>query len=439
MKSLNARLGSGLVIALLAIFLVQWLLVSLVVRDVTEDYIATRITRDVEFLLADLGFDTEGNPVLEQPPQGLYNSGPFSGQYFQISADGRTLRSESIWDETLAVPEVAVGGVVQTRLPGPLEQSLLAVSMGFRKQGHNLVITVAEDISAVDAGIRSFQRQYLVLSFGLLSLLLLSQWWIVRRSLRPLTETRLDLERVSRGETGKLPEDVPLEVRPLVTEINLLLELLSRRLERTRTAIGNLAHQLKLPLSLLTQLGNTDELKQHPQLQQNLLQQTGVIGHALERELGRARLAGDGKSGRRFAPREDIGSLLLVLERVYQDKKLIMEQQIAAAQAWPADQEDMLELFGNLLDNACKWAAVRIRIRIDANRTVTIEDDGPGCPPEQMERLCVRGQRLDESVDGHGLGLSIATDIVSFYKGTLVFSRSVELGGMRVTVAFPLS
>jgi len=436
LKSLNARLGSGLVLALLAIFIIQWLLVSLVIREVTEDYIATRITRDIEFLLGGISFDAEGRPVLGSQPQGLYNSGPFSGQYFQISTGGTILRSESVWDESLAMPAVAVGEVAQGRLIGPLDQSLLAVSMGFQKQGHSLVITVAEDISAVDAGINLFQRQYLLFSLGLMSLLLLCQWWIVRRSLRPLTETRLDLERVSRGETEKLPEDVPLEVRPLVTEINLLLELLSRRLERTRTAIGNLAHQLKLPLSLLSQLGNDPDLEQHPQLRQRMLEQTGVIGDALERELGRARLAGDGKSGRRFMPHEDIDSLLLVVSRVYQDKNLTINQKIAPGPAWPADQEDMLELFGNLLDNACKWARSCVSISVGTNRTVVIEDDGPGCPPEQMELLCARGSRLDESIDGHGLGLSIAADITSFYKGTLEFSRSPGLGGMRVTVRF---
>ncbi|MEX2352622.1 MAG: hypothetical protein WD709_00440, partial [Gammaproteobacteria bacterium] len=354
MKSLNARLGSGLVLALLVVFFLQWLLVSLIIRDVTEEYIATRLSRDVEFLLAGISFDADGKPVLEKQPQGLYNSGPFSGQYFQISTGGSILRSDSLWDESLPVTSLIPGEIEQVRLPGPVGQTLLAVSRGFQKQGHTLVITVADDISEVDAGIHTFQRLYLLFSLGLLLLLLLSQWWIVRRSLKPLTATRLDLERISRGESEKLPEQVPLEIQPLVSEINLLLDLLSRRLERTRTAIGNLAHQLKLPLSLLSQLAGDPELEQHPQLRKNLLQQIDTLRDALERELGRARLAGDGKSGHRFVPQEDIGSLLSVLRRVYQDRDLSLEQEIAPGTTWPADREDMLELFGNLLDNACK-------------------------------------------------------------------------------------
>src|SRR5690606_25477888 len=111
---------------------------------------ATRIIRDVELLLGELSFDEADNPVLGSQPQGLYNRGPFSGQYFQISTGGVILRSESIWDETLLVPAIATGDIVQSRLPGPLGQTLLAVSMGFQKQGHSLVITVAEDISAVE-------------------------------------------------------------------------------------------------------------------------------------------------------------------------------------------------------------------------------------------------------------------------------------------------
>ena len=437
MRSLNTRLGSGLIVALLLVFAVQWLLVSLIIRHVTEEYIATRMTRDVEQLLAALTFDAAGNPLLAEQPAGLYNSGPFSGQYFQVSTGDQVLRSESIWDETLAVSAVTVGETARQRLSGPLDQALLALSMGFQKQGHNITITVAEDLSAVDAGIDTFQRLYLLFSLGLMVLLLLVQWWIVRRSLSALTTTRLDLERITRGESETLPEDVPAEIRPLVSEINLLLGLLARRLDRTRTAIGNLAHKLKTPLSLLSQLEDEPAMEQHPRFRQRLRLQVTAMADSLERELGRARLAGDSKSGRRFVPRDDIDSLVSTMKRVYQDKQLIIEQDFQTEANWPADQEDMLELFGNLLDNACKWANTTVRISIGTDHIAVIDDDGPGCPPDLMESLRSRGRRLDETVDGHGLGLSIAHDIVTFYKGHLDFAGSPDLGGMRVKVNLP--
>lgn len=433
MRSLNARLGSGLLIALLTVFILQWLLISVIIRNVTEDYIVTRLTRDSRELLGALEFDTGDRPFLDGGPPGLYDSGPFSGQYFQIRVNGETLRSESIWDRDLPMPEVAAGEAVRQRLPGPLEQTLLEISRGYVKQGQKVIISVAEDISAVDAGIARFQRYYLLFSLGMMLLLLLCQWWIVRRSLRALTASRLDLERVYRGETEQLPENAPAEIQPLIKEINRLLALLARRLQRTRTAVGDLAHKLKTPLSLIAQLGNDPAVRDHPRIRERLQEQAAVMRNTLDRELGRARLAGDGGSGRRFVPAGDLSSLAMTLESIYKEKNIIIERDIEPDVVWQAEREDMLELFGNLLDNACKWSRGRVRIVCGKNDAV-IEDDGPGCSPEEIALLGDRGRRLDETVDGHGLGLAIAGDIVNFYQGRMEFDQSPDLGGLRVRV-----
>ncbi len=332
---------------------------------------------------------------------------------------------------------VNVGETVSQRLPGPVDQVLLALSMGFQKQGNGLTITVAEDISAVDAGIYTFQFLYFLFSLFMMILLLISQRWIVRSSLKPLTNARLNLENIARGQTDKLPEDVPIEIRPLVNEINLLLNLLKRRLDRTRTAIGNLAHKLKTPMSLLSHLENDPVVDKYPKYRQQLRQQVDSMSASLERELNKARLAGDGKSGKRFIPGDDIGSLLNTLQQVYFDKHIEVYSDIQSYVNWPADHEDMLELLGTLLDNAYKWANSQIRITVYDHYKIVIEDDGPGCPSEMMQSLSTRGRRLDETVDGYGLGLSIADDIVSFYKGTLDFGQSEKFGGMKVTVTFP--
>ena len=133
--------------------------------------------------------------------------------------------------------------------------------------------------------------------------------------------------------------------------------------------------------------------------------------------------------GRRFDLYQELPPLFAALKQIYHDKNLAMEWRIAPGLTYPAEREDMLELFGNLLDNACKWAAHRVVFEVSG--------DGPGAPEEKLAQLSERGRRLDESVGGHGLGLSIAREIVAYYRGEMGFERSPQLGGFRVWVRLP--
>ncbi|GJM05315.1 MAG: two-component sensor [marine bacterium B5-7] len=435
MKSLKARLGSGLIIALLLVFTLQWLVVSIAIKHVTENYVASHIQHDIDVLLANINFDEENIASLLREPEGRFNDGPFTGQYYQVYSTHTTLRSRSLWDQSLIVDPISTGDTLQKIIEGPLKQPLLAISKGFKKQGNDITITVAEDLSVVNKGIESMQHLYLLLSLGLLLLLLLSQQWIVSRSLKSLTSTRLNLERVSRGETDRLSESVPTEVLPLVQEINLLLGLLSRRLQKTRSAVGNLAHALKTPLSLLLNTKEDPIIKNETELLNTLDKQIESIQVTLERELNRARLSGDAKSGQRFKPKTELPALIETLQQIHKQRHLDIELTIPDQSNWNADHEDMMELFGNLADNACKWATKRVRITLEkSSGHFIIEDDGPGCPTDQLELLSHRGLRLDESISGHGLGLSIVNEIIHHYEGQIIFDESTFLGGLKVTV-----
>lgn len=441
MKSLKRHLGVNLVVALLLVFGGQWLLVSFTIERLAENYISGRIEQDVDNLLAAISFDSDGQIILQNDSHQRYESGPYSGHYFVIQADQSRLVSESLWDQNLDVPPVPVGETTIANTTGPLDQFLLVVSKGFNKLGRNVNISVAEDISAVRKTIRSFQWQYLLLTGILLVILLTLQQWIIRRSLSPLEKTRLDLDGITRGNLSELNEDVPDEIRPLVREINSLLIQLSKRLGKTRNAIGNLAHSLKTPLSMINQVIQDPLFDDHPLLKRRMDKQVMEIRQSLERELGRARLAGDGKSGQRFSPAGDLPPLLETLKQLHAGKEIDFVTAGITGDTWPFEREDMLELFGNLLDNACKWAARKISIVLSRNdlATIIIDDDGSGCSPEKLDALSRRGLRLDETVEGHGLGLSIVRDIVSHYGGNLVFERSPELGGLRVSVILPVA
>ena len=439
MSSIKARLGAGLVLSLIVVFALQWTLVSLTVRRVTEDYAASRLQQDVEELLAALSFGPAGHPVLPPDAVRLESRKAFSGHYYRIQTGASVLRSRSLWDQDLVLPDAAIGAKMRLKRDGPLDQPLLIVVQGFSKRDVHVSIAVAEDMSVFEQEILDFQLTYLALSAGALILLLTAQTWTVRRALAPLLAIRVDLERLSSGASQSLSEDVPVEIKPLTHEINRLLQLLARRIKRSRSAISNLAHALKTPLSILQQSTRMPELDSIPELRDRMAHQISAVHQRIERELKRARLSGTGTSGTHFQVMSDLQGLIEVVKIAYADKVLIVELRGQSTRTWPLDREDLLELFGSLMDNACKWAQRTVVIGIEdaAVGRVVIEDDGPGCAPERMHELGRRAHRLDESTAGHGLGLAIVGDIVKEYGGHLEFDRSPSLGGLRVQVCMP--
>jgi signal transduction histidine kinase len=425
------------VISLIGLFSLQWLIVNTAIRSLTEDYVASRLAYDTASVLALLSFTGDGRPVLEASRFDPSYHRPFSGHYYEIhTASGHTLRSRSLWDADLTVRWMPVGKTARVHSAGPKGQRLLGLANGFRKQGHDVTIVVAEDLAPLAAELGHFQQQYMLASLGILGLLITVQQLIVRLGFLPLQRVRQDITRLEQGEINQLEEAVPTEVRPLVQEMNRLLEVLEQRLVRSRHALGNLAHALKTPLTLVMQLANQEEFRTAPHVRQQLIEHTTVLHHRLERELRRARLAGAAPPGQRLQLAEELPALLDVLHRVYQDKALQITHRIPPHAAIVGDREDLLELLGNLLDNACKWAHQQVQVTIQGQPglCVIVEDDGPGCPSAVLRQLAERGVRIDESTPGYGLGLAIVKDIVEQYSGDISFGRSRQLGGFQVCV-----
>ena len=439
MRSLQGRLAVGLVVTVLVLFAAQWLVVNVSLRKLTEEYFASRLTHDAEGLLAGIVFDTDQRPVVAVDRADPIFKRPFSGHYYEVMSEGFVVRSRSLLDHLLDVKPVPAGQYTLTRTHGPERQPLIMLVAGYEKRGRLLTIAVAEDYSPIEGEFGVFQWRYVLITCAVLVGLIVLQMWVVQRGLRPLEQVRGDLRRLERGEIQELTGKVPAEVVPLVLEINRLITILGDRLERSRNALGNLAHALKTPLTALDQLLNSDELRAHPQLHAQLREQSGMIGSFILRELKRARLAGAATPGGRFDVRQELPLLLTALKQIYRDKNLEVDWTIPPGLAYPAEREDMLELFGNLLDNACKWATGKVVFTVagGSGLAFSIEDDGPGAPEEKLEQLSARGMRLDESVGGYGLGLSIAREIVEYYRGEMGFDRSPSLGGFRVWVRLP--
>ncbi|MBU3735618.1 MAG: sensor histidine kinase, partial [Methylobacterium sp.] len=349
------------------------------------------------------------------------------------------LHARSLWDFDLVVPPVAPGREQLGRTPGPEHKPLLVVAHGYRKQGRDLTIAVAEDLSAMQAAMRHFRLIYALLSLAGLALLLVVQRRIMLRALAPLHDVRQDMARLANGEIAQLRAAGPSEIQPLINELNRLLAGLDRKTRRSRESLGNLAHALKTRLTLLNQLAEREEIRAVPELREALYASTGAIGQSIERELKRARLVGQMHPGRRVDLPAELGPLVDTLRRLYADKALAITVEIEPGATFSGDREDLLEMLGNLLDNACKWSAGQVRLEVrggEATRFI-VEDDGPGCLPGALESLTLRGFRADESRPGSGLGLAIVRDIVDSYDGRLDFGRSSTLGGLRVEACFP--
>lgn len=439
-NSLRARLGLGLLFSLVALFAGLWVIVDVSVHRLLEEQMASRLAHDGENLLGGLRFDGQGRPTLdERRIQGIYQQ-PLSGHYFLVEAGGVRLHSRSLWDADLPLPTLPVGERRLLHVDGPKGQPLLLWVGAFRKQGQAVRIGVAEELAGLATGMRGFHWRLLGWASGMALLLLLLQQYIVHRSLRSVAMAAREVSRLERGELAALREDVPAEIRPLVQAINALLERQRLRLMRSREALGNLAHAIKTPLTLMIQLGH--ERIRDPAARRQFDEYGQRIREQTDTTLRRARLAGDSLGTRRFRLDDDLPDLLDTLQRLYPDRNLAIDTAFPAGLTLPLEQQDGMELLGNLLDNAWKWARRRIRLTIETGEDdllIRIEDDGPGIAPEQRASLLRRGRRQDENRPGHGIGLSLVRGLVEDLAGSLSLAESKELGGLRVDVRLPHS
>lgn len=439
MSSLQARLAVWFIGSVVLLFGLHWIVASHAPRAFTEGYVRSRLAHDGEGLLVGVTFDHGGRPVVDPSYVAPIYNRPYSGHYFWIHMGRIEIRSRSLWDLELEPPELGQEQESMWTVTGPAGEPLLVWARRFEKGGRPLVITVAEDLSELEAQVRRFHLMFAAATLGLLVILMLAQRALMRISLKPLDRIREDCRRLEAGETGQISEEVPMEVRSVVVEINRLLSIQQQRLSRSRQALGNLAHALKTPLSALHQIADRIGPAVDQSMRNELKRGLTDIGGIIDRELKRARLAGSPSPGQRFRVSDELRGLTDTLAKIYADKHIKLALRVPPAKTYPGDREDMLELLGNLLDNAYKWADQRVEVTVDqdAGLRVYIEDDGPGVEEAALRTLSGRGTRLDESRAGHGLGLSIATEIVRQYGGEMAFARSSKLGGLQVCLKLP--
>ena len=435
MKSIQRRLSLGLVSVLLIAGLVVGQVSLWLFENGLQRYLESGLQNDSENLLIALSRGPQGLQLDERRLSPAYQR-PFSGHYFSIEFGDTHWRSRSLWDAQLPRPDQP--GLNRELQPGPEGQMLLVLRSDYQRLGQAVSITVAQDYTPIRESFRQVQRIGLGMGVLALIVILLLQRVTVRRALRPLERARQQISQLQSGQRSQLDARVPIELEPLVTQINHLLAHTEDNLKRSRNALGNLGHALKTPLAVLISLVNDPRLAAYPHIQTTLREQLEQIQQRMSRELNRARLAGDALPGAQFDADAELPGLLSTLGMIH-GEHLQLTHNVAPGLLLPWDREDMLELLGNLLDNACKWADFRVELSICQTIDgflIEVQDDGPGIPEAERAQVFSRGTRLDEQASGHGLGLGIVRDIVDAWGGALQLETG-ELGGLLVRIKLP--
>jgi signal transduction histidine kinase len=375
----------------------------------------------------------------------------YSGRYWQISepANRRVrplVRSRSLWDSEMAVPPDLLGKVEKNAgapffydALGPAKEKLRAVAVESRLPGRvqPVLFMAAEDRGPVDADIHRFAlvtaATLAVLGAGLVAAVFIQ----VRVGLSPLFAMVREVSEVRVGKAERLVRAYPEELAPLAGELNALLDHNQDVVERQRTHVGNLAHALKTPISVMLAEA---EAKRSPLAEVVIRQAEAMRGH-VEHHLRRARAAARSQgSGERTSVEPVLEEIARTLARVY--RTVDLDWDAIKGLAFAGERQDLMEMAGNLMENACKWSRGQVMVRAEAASgqrgllRILVEDDGPGLPADQRAAVLKRGERLDESAPGSGLGLSIVDELARAYGGKVELADS-ELGGLKAVLELP--
>jgi signal transduction histidine kinase len=449
LNSLAGRLIAAAAIwAMLALAVGGFVLSNAFRNAVQGNYDSTLVT-DMDGVIAAAEPDLDGGVTLQDRFINREFDRVYSGLYYEIRplvpGPGAQI-SRSLFDRALNITgNQARGAISYGYATGPENQHLRVVSRQVQfpisatpdptdMRVYNFM--VAGNLGAVEAEIIAFNGT-LIWSFLLLGLgLMIAVFLQVRVGLMPLRRLQQSLARIRNGSAQHLEGNFPAEIAPLATELNSLIEHSNEVVGRARTHVSNLAHFLKTPLSVLA----SEAQAQPGALSDQVSRQVETMRRQVDHYLARARAAGSvNVLGNRTPVAPVLNDLARVLSRIHAERAIVIDCECPPDLHFRGERQDLEEMAGNLMDNACKWAARRVKVSVlkdGARFVLAVEDDGPGLAAEDRARVGARGERLDESVPGSGLGLAIVRDISKLYAGSLGLGAS-SLGGLEVRLTLP--
>ncbi len=464
LRSLRVRLLMGTLVGVALALVLAGVVLNDLFRSHVRDQFQASLAQQLDQVTARFTVDAQGQPGIASgslsDPRWQQ---PYSGLYWQIDerppdGDGPShsavRRSRSLWDSRLQVAndDLPDGAVHVHECTGPRDAHLLLLerTVQLDDQPHaRWRLMVAADLKDTRAATDHFERMLglsLLILFVLLSLATLAQLAI---GLRPLRDLQRGLKQVQDAHAANLQGQYPLEVQPLVDDFNRVLDQNRAVVARARTQAGNLAHALKTPLAVLGQAASRQAPQREGDLAQVVQEQVATARRHIDWHLARARVSATHRlPGQRTDVIPTIEGLLRVMARVHADRglslALLADPSTKGASVYFAGEEqDLHEMLGNLLDNACKWAHSRVDVRLSVSAPsalpqlcIAIEDDGPGVEAAHLKHVMARGARLDEGVPGSGLGLAIVQELAQLYGGHLALQAG-PTSGLRATLCLP--
>ena len=445
MNSLAVRLFFSATVWIILTLLSAGLLLSDLNKQNNQEAFDDRLNLLVETLIGGSKVDSsDGITVVTSIGDPRFFQ-PYSGWYWQINKGNKTLsRSRSMWDQVFTLDKRLIGGRTQfidsvgNDKEQVIEQKNLYIverEISFPGLTEPITFILSGDTFEYKENIKNFDNTLSAILIFLGAGLMIAVFLQVRFGLLPLNKIKDALFKIRNGDKKKLEAKYPLEVQPLAIEINDLLEHNEKIVERARTHVGNLAHVLKTPLAVIT-----NEIDKENKLLSN---QIVLMRKHIDRYLKKAHLESVGKNIKsKIAFLQFMNKMILIFQKLYPDKEIELQKEFKEFFIY-GSLEDMEELVGNLIENACKWGKEKVKIRFE-NRgnnevKILIEDDGPGLNQEQKNKVFTRGFRVDEQTPGSGLGLNIVKDIVEIYKGEIWLEKSSSLEGLRVNIVLPVS
>ena len=440
--SLRRRLLLGAALWITAALVVSGVLIAWLLTGAVETQVYGRLTAEVDRLVAAIKVTPNGRIEVDPVPPQPEFAQPYSGRYWQVVAPGGVvLRSRSLWDGVLKLPEDVLldGELHRHRGAGPDGSTVIlleraVVPVGLEQPVRVTVAVNREWVTEVTRpAIITLAVALLLLALGLV----VAAWLQVSAGLRPLGRLRQAVAAIAAGRRDALGSGWPDEVTPLARELDRVLSANRRMVESARRQAADLAHALKTRLAVAA--NEADALTQvEPDAAQRLAEELAAARRLLDRHLARVRAGGATRAHSRVPAAEVVGRVIDVVDRL-SDRSLSIERRLADEGVFLGDRADLEEIAGNLLDNAAKWAARQVRVALSfagKQLELTIEDDGRGIPQSERVRVLDPGVRLDERAPGSGLGLTIVCELVAAYDGRVELGESA-LGGVLVKVRLP--